>query len=305
MTLTHQNNDNTKSGFITIIGLPNAGKSTLMNALIGQKVSIVSHKVQTTRNRIMGILTRDDAQLVFIDTPGVFEPKKTLERAMVTAAWDALSDADITLHLVDASRPDALKRAQEIQSRLGPHGHNILAINKIDKIHKDKLLGLSAALNEGGLYRDTFMISALKEDGLEQLTNALIAAAPNGPFMFDEDQLTDMPMRMIAAEMTREKVFELLHDELPYDIYVVTEKWDEQDDGSVVVHQTINVQKDSQKGIVLGKGGSKIKSIGSAARQDLSEFIGRPAHLKIFVKVHKNWAERSDLLNLIGLETPQ
>lgn len=292
----------TKCGFIAIIGLPNAGKSTLMNALIGQKISIISHKVQTTRNRIMGILTEGDTQAVFIDTPGVFVPKKPLEKAMVTAAWDALSGADITIHLVDASRKDAISMNSAIQERLSPQAHNILVLNKVDLIEKDKLLALSAALNESEIYQDTFMISALKHSGLGTLTQNLIGKLPENPWFYDEEQITDMPMRMIAAEMTREKVFELLHEELPYDIYVLTESWDDNKDGSVTINQVITVHKDSQKGIVLGKGGSKIKAIGSAARTDMEEFLERRVHLKLFVKVQKNWAERSDLLNLIGLD---
>lgn len=293
----------TRAGFVAILGLPNAGKSTLMNALIGTKVSIISHKVQTTRNRIMGVLTEGDAQLVFIDTPGVFVPKKPLEKAMVSAAWDALSGADITLHLVDASRRDALEKNKIISERLNPHGHHVLVLNKVDLIEKDKLLALAAALNEGGLYQATYMISALKGSGLKDLTAALMHELPEGPWFFDEDQLTDMPMRMMAAEMTREKIFEMLHQELPYDIYVLTESWDENDDGSITINQVVAVEKDSQKGIVLGKGGSKIKAIGTAARADMEAFIECKVHLKLFVKVQKNWAERADLLNMIGLES--
>ncbi|MCB1532193.1 MAG: GTPase Era [Alphaproteobacteria bacterium] len=291
-----------KCGFIAIVGVPNAGKSTLTNALVGTKVSIVSRKVQTTRTRVMGILAHNNAQLILIDTPGVFTPKKTLERAMVKAAWDALPDADMILHLVDATAKDPAAENAEILERL-PSGQPVfLVLNKVDKVNKPDLLALAQGFNERFSYAATFMVSSLKEQGLEAMLDTLAEHSPQGPWMFDEDQVSDMPLRLMAAEITREKIFERLHQELPYEIMVETESWEEYENSSVKISQVIFVQKESQKGIVVGKGGRTIKAIGEAARKDLEQQLERRVHLKLFAKVQENWSERAENYRLIGLD---
>lgn len=296
------NDSDKKCGFVTIIGLPNAGKSTLTNALVGSKVSIVSRKVQTTRARVMGILTRDTSQIILVDTPGVFKPKKTLEKAMVKAAWEALPDADIVVHLVDASSRTCLEDNQLITERLPKNGTCILVINKVDQVNKPDLLHLTQKLNTDFQYDATFMISALKHQGLEQMLDEISNHIPAGPWMFDEDQITDMPMRMMAAEITREKIFDRLHQELPYETMVETESWEKFDNGSIKISQIIYVQKESQKGIVVGKGGTRIKKIGEEARKELEELFQERIHLKLFVKTQENWTERSENYRLIGLD---
>ncbi len=292
----------TKCGFVAIVGLPNAGKSTLTNALVGSKISIVSKKVQTTRTRIMGILTQDQNQIILVDTPGVFRPKKTLEKAMVKAAWDALPDADVVIHLIDATAKNVVENNKMIIERLSKKAKCLLVLNKVDKVNKPELLALATALNEEFDYDATFMISSLKHQGLDQMLAEIGKHIPNGPWMFEEDQITDMPMRMMASEITREKVFEQLHQELPYEIMIETESWETFDNGSVKISQIIYVQQDSQKGIVVGKGGSRIKRIGEAARLEIQELFDMRVHLKLHAKVQENWAERAENYRLMGLD---
>lgn len=289
-----------RCGFITLLGLPNAGKSTLINQLVGQKVSIVSRKVQTTRSRVLGITINRDTQMVFIDTPGIFEPKKTMERAMVKTAFDALGEADIALHIVDASRKPP--RENIIIDRLPRDKPVWLVLNKIDKIKKEELLALSQSLNQQYPYEATFMISALKDDGIERLREELTGRMPESDWLFDEDQVSDMPVRMVAAEITREKLFETLHQEVPYELFVETESWESFDNGSIKISQIIYVQKESQKGIILGKGGRLIKQVGQAARLELEDIMACPVHLKLFVKVKDKWDERQEYLSRIGLQ---
>ncbi len=300
----HDHNENTRCGYVSIIGLPNAGKSTLVNALVGTKVSIVSRKVQTTRTRVLGICQHEAAQIVLIDTPGIFAPKKTLEKAMVNAALGSVEDADVVIHLVDATGKNPLQSAQGIIEKLPARKPCVLALNKTDAMAKDKLLGLAAAFNDAFAYTQTFMISALKSQGLKDIIPYLASEMPQGPWLFPEDEISDMPMRMLAAEITREKIFIQLHDELPYAAMVETEKWDERDDGSIMIEQVITVQRDSQKAIVLGKGGSQIKLIGQYARQELEEILECRVHLKLFVRVEKDWSEKSEHYRMMGLDFP-
>ncbi len=285
---------NPRCGFVAVLGLPNAGKSTLINTIVGSKISIVSRKIQTTRSRVLGIVIEGDTQVVLVDTPGIFAPKKTLEKAMVKAAWDALSDADAAIHIVDASQRDALDKNEMIIEKLPQNVPCVLALNKTDMVKKSDLLALAGGFNERFSYEATFMISSLKDEGVDDVLSHLADALPEGPWLFEKDQITDMPMRMMAAEITREKVFEQLHQELPYDVMVDTESWEEFDNGSVKISQVIYVQKESQKGIVVGKGGSRVKQIGEQARAELEELFGQRLHLKIFVKVQENWAERAE-----------
>lgn len=281
-----------RCGFVGIIGAPNAGKSTLVNQLVGAKVSIVSPKVQTTRVRVMGIVNHGDTQMVFVDTPGIFAPKKRLEKAMVAAAWQGMQDAEVTLLLVDASRGKINDDTRAIIERLKETGRKVvLALNKIDMVKKEKLLELVAALNAEGIFTDVYMISALTGDGVQRLMDDLSARMPEGPWMFGEDQISDMPMRLLAAEITREKIFLQLGDELPYASTVETESWEEFDNGSVKVSQTVYVMRDTQKAIVLGKGGARIKKIGQAAREELEEMLERRVHLSLFVKVREKWTD--------------
>ncbi len=297
--------EKTSCGFISVLGLPNAGKSTLINALVGAKVSIVSSKVQTTRSRILGIVMHDRAQIILIDTPGIFEPKKTLEKAMVTAAWDSVPDADFIYHLIDASDKKAVQKNALITDRLQGEKNCILVLNKTDAVAKPDLLRLAQALNEKVPYLATFMVSALKGDGLQDLLKDAASRLPAGPWMYPEDQITDMPMRMLAAEITREKLFEALYQELPYALMVETESWEEFDDGSVKISQVIVVQKDSQKAIVVGKGGANIKKVGQEARLELEDIMERRVHLKLFAKVIENWAESAESYRTMGLDLPK
>jgi len=284
-----------RCGFIALVGAPNAGKSTLLNALIGAKIAIVSPKVQTTRTIVRGVVTEGDAQLVFIDTPGIFAPKRRLERAMVARAWQGAADADIVVVLVDAARAqrDGIDEdTGRIIDGLKSAGRKaVLALNKIDLVARPKLLALAQSLNETGLFTDIFMIAAAKGDGVGDLRAHLAAAAPPGPWHYPEDQLSDMSERLIAAEMTREALFRQLRQELPYALTVETESWDARPDGSVRVEQTIYVQRDTQKAIVLGKGGSRIKAVGAAARKDLEAILGHRVHLFLFVKVREGWID--------------
>jgi GTP-binding protein Era len=282
----------TRCGFVGIIGAPNAGKSTLVNQLVGTKVSIVSPKVQTTRVRVMGIVNQGEAQIVFVDTPGIFAPKKRLEKAMVAAAWQGMKDAEVTVLLADASKGYVNADTRAIIDRLKQHDRKVvLALNKIDMVKKEKLLELAAALNAEGIFSEIYMISALTGDGVQRLMNDIAARMPEGPWMFGEDQISDMPLRLLAAEITREKIFLQLGDELPYASTVETESWEEFDNGSVKVSQTIYVMRDTQKAIVLGKGGTRIKKIGQAAREELEEMLERRVHLSIFVKVREKWTD--------------
>ena len=278
-----------RCGFVTIVGAPNAGKSTLLNRLVGAKVSIVTHKVQTTRSQIRGIAVFGDTQIVFVDTPGIFAPKKRLERAMVDAAWSGVSDADALVVLVDGQRGvDA--NVRRIVDGIAASGRKaILAINKIDAVKRPELLALAQELNVGDIFTDTFMISALDGDGVDDLRAALVTRMPVGPWLYPEDQLSDLPQRLLASEITREKAYLRLHQELPYALAVDTESWEDFRDGSVRIQQTIYVERDSQKGIVLGKGGQTIKAMRAEAQADLAEMLERPVHLFIHVKVRENW----------------
>lgn len=292
----------TRCGFVAVLGAPNAGKSTLVNRLVGTKVSIVSPKVQTTRTRVLGILIEGPAQMIFVDTPGIFQPKRRLERAMVSAAWSGAADADLVLVIVDAHRGFDEDSLAIIERLRDTKRRAILVLNKIDLVKRDTLLGLTAVLNEALPFERTFMISAEKGDGVADLLDYFSKNMPAGPWMFPEDQISDLPQRMLAAEITREKVFLQLHQELPYAITVETEKWEERDDGSARIDQVIYVQRDSQKAIVLGKGGRQIKSIGAAARVELTELLERPVHLFLYVKVRENWLDDRERYREMGLE---
>jgi len=280
-----------------------------MNAMVGAKISIVSRKVQTTRCRVMGIALYDNAQIVMIDTPGIFKPRKTLEKAMVSAALSSFDETDFVIHIVDASVKNAVENNRLILNALANQGIDkrkvILALNKVDRLNKPRLLAVAQEMNEAYPYEATFMISALEEKGVPDLANYLASILPEGEWLYPEDQITDMPMRLMAAEITREKIYDLVHQEIPYSVFVETESWDAQPDGSAKVSQVIYVQKDSQKGIILGKGGSKIKMIGQAAREDLENLTGGRVHLKTFVKVQENWSERAENYEMFGLDIPR
>lgn len=291
----------TRCGFISVVGLPNAGKSTLINTLVGGKVSIVSHKAHTTRMRVLGIFVHEQSQIVLIDTPGVFDAKKTLERAMVGAAYEALDESDSVLHILDASDKKAVARNKDLIEKLPKNKPVFLALNKTDKVQKPELLKLAQALTEQFDYHAIFMISAIKHSGLKDMLGPLAGSLPVGPWHFAEDEMTDLPMRMMAAEITREKIFKSLHQELPYATMVHTENWEEFDNGSIKIDQVIYVQRPSQKAIVLGKGGAQIKRLGQEARTELEEIFEARVHLKLFVKVQENWTERPENLRLMGL----
>ncbi len=290
-----------RCGFVAVIGLPNAGKSTFVNALVGSKVSIVSGKAQTTRSRILGIAIHENAQLVLIDTPGVFDAQKTMERAMVGVAYEALEESDAILHIVDATLEKAPARNAELIKKL-PRGKTVfLALNKTDKAPRPHLLKCAEEMNGMFPYAATFMISALKENGTKDVLQRLCTVLPESPWLFGEDEITDMPMRMMAAEITREKIFNQLHQELPHSAMVLTESWGDRGNGQIEIHQTIMVQRDGQKAIVLGKGGVRIKQIGQEARQEMEELFEARIHLKLFVKVEKDWPEKAENLRLMGL----
>jgi len=281
----------TRAGFVALIGAPNAGKSTLMNRLVGAKVSIVTHKVQTTRTRVLGIVIRDASQLVFVDTPGIFQPKRRLERAMVRAAWDGAHEADQIVLLADVGRGLDEETGGIVEGLKEAGRTAILAINKIDTVRKERLLEVTADFDATGAITDVFMISATRGDGTDDLMAHLAAALPLGPWLFPEDQLSDMPQRLMAAEVTREKLYLNVHQEVPYDLTVETEQWKTLRDGSVRIEQTIYVRRDSQKSIVLGKGGQMVKKVGQAAREELSGLFGVPVQLYLFVKVREKWTE--------------
>ena len=297
--------ETTRCGFIALIGAPNAGKSTLINALVGAKVAIVSHKVQTTRALLRGIATADGAQLVFIDTPGIFAPKRRLDRAMVTNAWAGAHDADIAAVLIDAKQ-GLDEDADVMFGRLADiRQPKILLINKVDLVEKSALLALAQAANARAAFAATFMISALTGDGVADVKSWLVAHVPEGPWHYPEDQITDAPLRQLAAEITREKLYLRLHQELPYQSTVETEQWKELKDGSTRIEQTIYVERESQRKIVLGKGGATIKAIGAQARREISEMIEAPVHLFLFVKVRERWGDDPERYREMGLEFPK
>ncbi len=300
-----ENQSPTRAGFVALIGEPNAGKSTLLNKMVGAKVSIVTHKVQTTRARIRGIAMAGSAQIVFVDTPGLFRPRRRLDRAMVKAAWGGAADADVIVLLIEAHR-GLTSGVHAIIDRMRdqiPQGQPVaLAINKIDRVKSESLLALAAAMNDAFPFRETFMISAEKGYGVEKLRDWLAAQLPLGPWFYPEDQIADLPMRMIAAEMTREKLTLRLHEELPYQLTVETEKWEDKPDGTTRIDQLIYVARDGHKGIVLGNGGETIKVIGQAARAEISEFLGRTVHLFLQVKVRPNWLEEAERYSEMGLD---
>ena len=294
----------TRCGFVALIGAPNVGKSTLVNALVGEKVSIVSRKVQTTRALIRGIVIEGGAQIILVDTPGIFAPKRRLDRAMVTTAWTGAHDADLVCVLLDA-RLGLDAEAEAIFEKLAGVQHpRMLVINKIDQVAREKLLALAKAANDRMTFEQTFMISALSGDGTDDLRTALAAALPAGPFLYPEDQMSVAPMRHLAAEITREKIYQQLHQELPYQSTVETDSWTERKDNSVRIEQTIFVERESQRKIVLGKGGATIKSIGAAARKEIAEIVGHPVHLFLFVKVREDWGNDPDRYREMGLEFP-
>jgi GTPase len=294
----------TRCGFVALIGAPNVGKSTLVNALVGEKVSIVSRKVQTTRALIRGIVVEGSAQIILVDTPGIFAPKRRLDRAMVTTAWTGAHDADLVCVLLDA-RLGLDTEAEAILEKLAGVAHpKMLVINKIDLVPREKLLALAKTANDRMKFEQTFMISALSGDGTDDLRKALASALPAGPFLYPEDQMSVAPMRHLAAEITREKIYQQLHQELPYQSTVETDSWTERKDNSVRIEQTIFVERESQRKIVLGKAGATIKSIGAAARKELAEIVGHPVHLFLFVKVREDWGNDPDRYREMGLEFP-
>ena len=294
-----------RAGFVALIGAPNAGKSTLLNTLVGSKVSIVSRKVQTTRALVRGIAIEGAAQIVFVDTPGLFKPKRRLDRAMVTSAWGGARDADAICLLLDVRKgPDEENEA--ILGRLPElRQPKLLILNKIDLIERSKLLELAASINARLPFDDTFMISALTGDGVEALRERLAALMPEGHWLYPEDQISDAPLRMLAAEITREKIYERLHEEIPYESTVETDQWQTRPDGSVRIEQTVFVGRESQRKIVLGKGGQTIKAIGQAARRDIAEAAEAKVHLFLFVKVREGWGDDPERYREMGLEFPR
>ena len=294
----------TRAGFVALIGEPNAGKSTLLNRMVGAKVSIVTHKVQTTRARIRGVAMEGESQIVFVDTPGLFQPRRRLDRAMVAAAWGGASDADVIVLMVEAHRgiTDGVERILEGLADVGQGRKVALAINKIDRVPSEALLGLTKDLNDRYAFAETFMISAEKGYGVDALREWLAGEMPESPWLYPEDQIADLPMRMIAAEMTREKLTLRLHQELPYQMTVETENWEERKDGSARIDQVIYVVRDGHKGIVLGHKGETIKAVGKAAREEMEEFLGRKVHLFLQVKVRPNWLEEAERYSEMGLD---
>lgn len=297
---------NTQCGYVAIVGAPNAGKSTLLNQMVGAKVSIVSKKVQTTRARITAIGMEGQAQIIYLDTPGIFKPKRRLDRAMVNAAWSGIDEANAVLLLVDAERGFDDESRQIIEALKDRKRKNVfLALNKIDAIPRDRLLGLAQALSEAYPFEQVFMISALKGSGVTDVQRDLAKRMPAGPWLYPEDQLADMPMRFLAAEITREQVYRALHDELPYAITVETENWKDQKDGSARIDQVVFVERDGQKKIVLGEKGAMIKRIGAYARKEMEEQFERRVHLFLFVKVRENWGDDPERYEAMGLDFPK
>jgi len=293
----------TKAGFVALIGEPNAGKSTLLNRMVGAKVSIVTHKVQTTRARIRGVAMEGDSQIVFVDTPGLFKPRRRLDRAMVAAAWGGAADADIIVLLIEAHRgvTEGVERILENLPEVATGRRVALAINKIDRVKSDVLLALTEKMNAGFPFEKTFMISAERGYGVDDLRQWLAAELPNSPWLYPEDQIADLPMRMIAAEMTREKLTLRLHQELPYQLTVETENWEERKDGSARIDQVIYVSRDGHKGIILGNKGETIKAISKASREELEEFLGRKVHLFCQIKVREKWLDEAERYSEMGL----
>ena len=294
-----------KAGFVALIGAPNAGKSTLMNLLVGAKVSIVTHKVQTTRAIVRGIAMKDNCQVIFVDTPGIFKPRRKLDEAMVTTAWGGAKDADITVFLLDVERgiSDDLPRILAGVGRVA--GKKVLLLNKIDQIKRDKLLELSQTVNGMADFDVTFMVSALNGNGCDEFMQYLVDTLPEGPHLYPEDQISDLPMRQLAAEITREKLFLRLHQELPYASHVETENWIEQKNGSVKIEQAIYIERASQKKILIGKNGATIKAISMAARKEIGEILEQEVHLFLFVKVRENWGNDPERFREMGLEFPR
>ena len=293
----------TRAGFVALIGEPNAGKSTLLNRMVGAKVSIVTHKVQTTRARIRGVAIEGKTQIVFVDTPGLFAPRRRLDRAMVAAAWSGAADADVVVLLVEANRgiTEGVERILEGLNTIGENRKVALAVNKIDRVEAPKLLGLTKDLNERFPFTETFLISAEKGHGVDTMRKWLAAEVPEGPWLYPEDQIADLPMRMIAAEMTREKLTLRLHQELPYQLTVETDNWEERKDGSARIDQVIYVVRDGHKGILLGHKGETIKAVSKASREELEEFLGRRVHLFLQVKVRSGWLEEAARYSEMGL----
>lgn len=306
----------TRAGFTAIIGAPNAGKSTLVNRLVGSKVSIVTHKVQTTRFPVRGVMMRDNAQVVLVDTPGIFAPKRRLDRAMVRSAWEGAGDADAIVHLVDArhwtgaatqtdgaGEYEGPEEDSAIIARLREIGAKaILALNKIDLVERSALLAAAKTLFDTGVYSDVVMISGLNGDGVDQLAALIASRMPESPYLFPEDQSADIPVRLLAAEVTREKLMLRLHQEIPYQLTVETETWETHGNGAVKIEQMIHVSREGHRSIVLGKGGQTIKEIGMAARKELSGILGRPVHLFLRVKVSERWQDNRERYSAIGLE---
>jgi GTP-binding protein Era len=295
----------TRCGFVALIGAPNVGKSTLVNALVGAKVTIVSRKVQTTRALIRGIVIENNAQIILVDTPGIFSPKRRLDRAMVSTAWSGAHDADLVCVLLDA-KTGIDEEAEAILAKAASVNHDkILVINKVDLVQREKLLALAQAANERMKFARTFMIAAISGDGVDDIRTTLAEMVPPGPFLYPEDQMSDAPMRQLAAEITREKIYQKLHQELPYQSTVETDKWEERKDKSVRIEQTIFVERESQRKIVLGKGGATIKSIGADSRKELTQILDVPVHLFLFVKVRENWGDDPDRYREMGLDFPK
>lgn len=292
----------TKSGFVALIGAPNAGKSTLVNQLVGTKVSIVTHKVQTTRALIRGIVVHDNAQIVLVDTPGIFSPRRRLDRAMVSTAWNGAKDADIVMVIIDAQAGINEEVEAILEALPKINQEKILVLNKVDVISRPTLLELTAKLNEQAQFTRTFMVSALNGSGCRDLLEYICKELPNGPWYYPEDEISDMPMRQLAAEITREKLYLRLHNELPYASTVETETWEERPDGSVKINQVIYVERDGQKKIVLGAKGETIKAIGQAARKELMEILEQNVHLFLFVKVRNNWGNDPERYREMGLD---
>lgn len=305
MADVHTQNGNTSCGFVALIGAPNAGKSTLLNGLVGSKVSIISHKVQTTRALIRGIAVEGQSQLIFVDTPGIFSPRRRLDRAMVTTAWSGAHEADLVGVLID-SRKGLDEEAESILARLGDvKPPKLLILNKVDVVAKEVLLDLAKAANAAAKFEATFMVSALTGDGVADLKVWLAQRVPPGPWLYPPEQMSDAPIRQLAAEITREKLFERLHQELPYHSTVETESWKELRVGDIRIEQTIYVERESQRKIVLGKGGQTIKAIGEAARREIAEIVEAKVHLFLFVKVREGWGEDPERYRAMGLEFPK
>ncbi|WP_372930452.1 GTPase Era [Methyloceanibacter sp.] len=301
----HNENRTTRCGFVALIGAPNSGKSTLTNALVGTKVSIVTHKAQTTRGPVRGIMLQDDAQIILVDTPGIFQPKRRLDRAMAQAAWDRAGDADIVALVIDAKRGLDDKLAPIVEHLPEIKRPTIAILNKIDLVKKPDLLRLTSDLLALKTFADVFMVSALTGDGVEDLKTYFAKTVPESPWLFPEDQLSDASLRQTAAEITREKLFLRLHEELPYALTVETAQWKELKDGNVRIEQTIYVERENQRRIVLGAKGAMIKEIGQAARTEIAEVAGVPVHLFLFVKVRERWGEDPERFREMGLDYPK